>query len=172
MTIVDYKAIKSLIVKSCTKPDKYNNMFVVDIEKLNGLLSDLNLVALPTGSKGRRVSPEEMYAVAEYFHGDNLDWFEDSKFITTITCVDSTDITEDIQALIDKLYVNEEDDPDIDKVDIVSTIISKLHCYFVMIVSYNSNEPGRSGKNTYFINCRANKVVVRDPEYVYNSKDM
>jgi hypothetical protein len=172
MTIVDYKAIKPVIVKSCTKSDKHNNSFSIDIEKLNGMLKDMNLVALPCGAKGRRVAPEDMYAIAEYFFGDNLDWFEDSKYFTTIICIDKADIDENVQALIDDLYIKHDEDPDIDKVDIISTIISKLHCYFVMVVSYNSGDPGRGGKNTYFINCRANKVVLKDPEYVYNSKDM
>ena len=172
MTTVDYKAMKSVIVKSCSKTEKYTNAFAIDIEKLNNFLKDMSLVALPVGLKGRRVSPQELYAVAEYFHGDNLDWFEDSKYLTAITCIDATDIDEEVQALIDKLYINPADDPDVDFVDIVSTLTSKYHCYFIMVVSYASNDPGRNGKNNYFINCRANKVVVKDPDYVYNSKDI
>lgn len=171
MTIIDYKEMKDRIVTACEKTDSHTNAFSIDIEKLNNAIQDMNLTALPIGLKGRRVSPDVMYSIAEYFYGENLDWFEDSKFFTTITCIDNNDITDEVQALIDKLYVKKEDDPDIDYVDIVSTLTSKYHCYFVMTISYTSTDPGKK-KNNYFINCRANKVVVKDPEYVYNYKDM
>lgn len=172
MTKVDYKVLKSVIVKSCTKVGKHTNDFKIDIEKLNAALAEQNLVALPIGLEADKVKPEDMYAVAEYFNGDNLRWFEDSKFITTIICVDASDITEDVQEDIDELYVSKEENPDVDHVEIIANIISTLHCYYIMVVAYNSNDPGRTGKNTYYISCRANKVVLKDPNYTYNSKDI
>ena len=172
MTKVDYKTLKSIIVKSCFKTGNYTNDFRIDLEKLNTSLEEQKLIALPVGLNAEQVKPEDMYAVAEYFTGENLRWFDSAKYLTTIICVDATDVDYEVQSRIDKLYFSRQDDPSVDHIKIIADILSTLHCYYVMIVSYNSNDPGRAGKNTYYINCRANKVVLKDPNYVYNPKDI
>jgi hypothetical protein len=115
---------------------------------------------------------EELYSVAEYFIGENLQWFDDSKFLTTLICIDKEDLNEEVLADIELLKVKREEHPDIDYVKILANILATYHCYFIMVVSYISSDPGKYGKGTYFINCRANKVVIKDPNYVYNSKDI
>ena len=173
MTNVDYQKLKPVIINSCEKcGSKYINDFKINLEKINQNLANLNLMCLPVGLDAHRVEPEDVFYISEYFVGENLKWFTDSKFITTIICVDLDDVNEELEKMIEDLNAADQDNPDLDKTHILADIVSKYHCYFAMIVSYASNDPGRAGKNTYYINCRANKVVVRDPNYVYNNKDM
>lgn len=172
MVLVDYKVLKPAVIKSCIKTTKNTNAFCVDIEKLNTLLEEQNLEVLHAGLEGLRVRPEHIPFISEYFSGSNLEWFNDAKFFTTLIAIDKTDINEEVRAQIDKLKVKPTDAPDVDYTNTVSSLVANYHCYFVMIVSYASSDPGRVGKNSYYLNCRANKVVLRDPDYVYNHKDM
>jgi len=172
MTKVDYKLIKGAIIKSCSKVGKYTNDFKINKDQLNTILADQNLEALPISMEARQVEKGDMYAVAEYFNGENLKWFDHGKFITTIICIDKDDVTEEVAEKIKELEISHEDNPEIDHVHIIAELLATCHCYYVMVVSYKSNDPGRANKNSYYINCRANKVVLRDPNYVYNSKDI
>ena len=170
---LDYKIIKGCIIRSSTRTSKATNAFEVDLKSLNEELSQYNVQALPVGTTAHRVGTEDIYAISEYFVADKLSWFSKNKFITTLIFTDAGEEMDDgLKELVEKLYASEVDDPELDKTNIVANILAKYPCYMAMVVSYQSNDPTKINRNSYFINCRANKVIIRDPNYQYNPKDM
>ena len=170
---VDYKIIKRCIVDNATKTSKVTNSFEIKLEELNVSLQSYAIQALPVGLTGKRVEPSDIYSISEYFVADKLAWFDKGKFVTTLIFTDAGQYMDvELERLIEKLYTKETEDPDLDKSHIVATILAKFPCYMAMVVSYQSNDPTKMNKNSYFINCRANKVIIRDPNYQYNPKDM
>ena len=174
MVKVNYKDLKHAVGRSCVKVGSYLSDFKVDVEKIREMSEELHLVFIPIGINAHRVTADDIPDISEFFYGENLAWFTDSKFITTLAFLDSSDLNEETQELIDKLYT-EPDKNMGDPIDYVATaaeLIANYHCYLAKVVSYTSNDPGRIGKNCYYINCKANKVILRDPEYNYNPQDI
>lgn len=177
MILVNYKEIKPLVLSAISGTNKNTATFEINLEKLNRSLDSVHLEALPLNLDdpdiipSERVESRDIPYVSEYFFGDKLEWFTDSKHFATIVCIDKTDIDDQARDMINRLNHKKVDTPDTDYTKIASNLIANYHCYFIMVVSYKSNDPGAK-KNSYYINCRANKVVLKDPNYVYNSKDM
>ena len=171
MNNVDYKVLKSNIIRACT-PVKCDNInFRVNFDKLSHLVDDIGLVPINVGMVPKKVLPELIPYLSEYFVKTNLSWFNENKYSTVITFVDTSSIDEKAQNLIDKLNQEQVEDPDNDKVKDIAVLVAEYPCYFATIVSYRNDDPKRAGKPSYEIKCRANKVVIESSDYQYNPKD-
>ena len=164
---MNYKTLKRLIVRSAERTGKRNVDFKIDIDNLNNELAEIELVCLPYGEDARRVSPTDIPLITEYYREDKMSWISDEKYITSLIFIDSNKIDDNLLELIEQLKIKHEDDPDIDHTAILGEIIGSYPCYLALVVSYQNNSPNSVGKNSYFIACRANKVIIKDPDYVY-----
>lgn len=172
-TSVDYKVLKSNIIKACNakpSPSKYD--FTVDYEKLKGLVAGLELVPVMLNMDSKRVHPNDIPFISEYFEKSRLAWFNDEKFFTVLTFVKSDAIDEHAAELLNKIATLDVDAPEEDKVQDMSDLVANYPCYFATIVSYRNDSPNRCGKPSYLIVCRANKVVIKSSDYQYNPADM
>lgn len=164
---MNYKILKRLIARSAERTGKRNVDFKIDINSLNNELAELELTCLPYGLTARRISVNDIPMLGEYYREDKMNWLSDEKYITSLIFVDTNKIDDNLTNLIEQLQVKYEDDPDIDHVAILAEILGSYPCYLSVVVSYQNNSPNSVGKNSYYIACRANKVIIKDPEYVY-----
>lgn len=174
MTNVNYKTLKSNIIKACRAFDPHCNgavKFEVDYSTLSDLVEDTGLVPLNVGMSSEKVVPDIILYLSEYFEKKQLSWFTDNKHYTVIAFIDAEAIDKKASKLIKNLNKPQVDDPEDDKVNDIATLIAEYPCYFATIVSYRSNDPKRAGKLSYEIVCRANKVVIKSSDYQYNPKD-
>lgn len=169
---VVYKSLKNNIIKACRRADNTTNKFSIDAEKLNESVKDYNLELVNTNLISRLVKDEDIPLLAEYFTNSKLSWFTDDKYITTLIFVSTENMTDELRGLLDDLKKNPVEDVNIDRIALLSNLVANFHCYYATIAAYQSNSPGRVGKLSYEIICRANKVVIRDTEYKYNADDV
>lgn len=173
MTQVDYKRLKSCIIKSC-RPEKvsYSNKFIVNTDKLTSLVADSNLIPIPVGEESKSVIKEVIPFISEYFEKKRLSWFTEDKQFTVITFVDAENLSDYDIDKINNLAIDQTADPDYDKTHAMADIVANYPCYFALIVSYKNNDPKNFGSLFYEVQCRANKVVIKSSDYQYNHKDM
>jgi hypothetical protein len=171
MANVDYKLLKNCIIKSCNA-EKDSIKFNVNHDKLASLSDDIGLIALNVGVKSKKVNMDSVNTLSEYFKGPKLSWFGKDKEFTILTFLYADTIDEECQELIDKLHTPSVDDPDIDHVNILASIIAKYPCYSAIVVSYMNNGPKRFGRPSYEIKIRANTVAIKQQLYEYNHNDM
>ncbi len=172
MNNVNYKTLKSNIIKCCTQIETDIMKFEIDWDKLTSLEKDYKLVPIaPVGGDAKKVKAEIIPYLSEYFEKTHLSWFTDSKYYTVITFIDSDSIDDTATELLAKLKEDQTEDPDDDKVNDMATLVADYPCYFATIISYQNGDPNRIGKPSYEIVCRANKVVIKSSDYQYNPKD-
>ena len=171
-TSVDYKVLKSNIIKACVAKHKNGYSFEVNYDKLKGLVEGLELVPIKVGMDCRIVSPEMIPFLSEYFEKSKLSWFNEEKYYTVLTFIKSDSIDEKAQTLLDKIAAPQVDDPEDDKIQDMSTLVAEYPCYFATVVSYRNDSPNRCGRPSYVIVCRANKIVIKSSDYQYNPADM
>lgn len=172
MNSVNYKILKSCIIRSCKQVKQGYMDFNVDFSKLSTLVKDLKLTPIdPIGYNAKIVRPEVIPYLSEYFEKSHLSWFSNSKFFTVITFIDSDSIDEKAQNLLDNIKLNQQDNPDNDKVKALAILVAEYPCYFATIISYQNGDPDRIGRPSYDIVCRANKVVIKASDYQYNHRD-
>ena len=164
---MNYKTLKRYIVRSAEKVGKRGVDFKINIERLNRDVAELQLTCIPYGEHARQISPNDLPMLVEYYREDKLEWLSREKYITSLIFVDSTKMDEHLNHLIHRLMHRPEDDPDMDPVRILGEILGSYPCYLAVVVSYQNNSPNSVGRNSYFIACRANKVIIKDPAYVY-----
>lgn len=174
---INYKDLKKAIVKCANKSGgKRENAFSIDFAKLTNAVAPMGLIPVEVGVYGpeisRRITPSDIAPLNEYFIEQKLSWFDKAKWIGYLTFADvDNDKREEITELLDDLKVKPEDDPDIDHTELLALLTANYPCYHACIVSYKSNNPNFMDNNSYIVVCRANKVIIKDPNYVYNSKD-
>ena len=168
---MNYKTLKRLIVRSAERTNKRTVDFEIDLDNLNNDLAELDLIALSYGLEARRISLNDVPLIAEYYKEDKMGWISKEKFITSLVFIDSNKVDENLAEMIEELKTKDADDPDLDKIAIMSEILGTYPCYLALVVSYQNNSPNSVGKNSYYIACRANKVIIKDPHYVYTPID-
>lgn len=170
---IDYKALKNRIIRSCEATANGTVDFVVDFVKLSEMVDELGVTPLCFGLDARRVKPEEIPFLNEYFKDENLSWFTDSKFYTVLSFIKTDYIDDHAHALLHKLKVPQSADPTIDKVNCAAELLANYPCYSATVVAYKSNNPKflNSQKPTYLIQIRANKVIITNSNYQYTYKD-
>ena len=171
MANVDYNLLKSAIIKSC-KSERDSLKFSIDYEKLSTSVDDFGLVALNVGTKSKKVSVDNVNIISEYFKGQRLSWFDKNKEFTILTFLPIDVLDEKCEALIEELHTLSVDDPDIDHVNTLASIIAEYPCYSAIVASYMSNDPKRFGRPSYEIKIRANTVAIKQKLYEFNHNDM
>ena len=172
MTDVNYKILKSNIIKAC-KHEKCSvdpTAFKVDYKKLYELVEDINLVPILAGMEAEKICPRVIPYMNEYFDKSHLIWLSESKHMTTIAFIDAEYIDDTAMDLLEKLKMPKVDDPENDKVQAYAQLVANYPCYFATIVSYQNNAP-TVVRPSYEIACRANKVTIKMSEYKYYHKD-
>ena len=67
MTNVDYKVLKSCIIKSCSPKFKHSLGFKIDFDKLVEEAGAMNLVPVYVGLSSRLITPEDIAFIGEYY---------------------------------------------------------------------------------------------------------
>lgn len=168
---IKYSVLKNLIIKSC-RNEKPGIKFIVNYDKLSKLVDEIGLCMVNVGTKSKDVSSNDIALLSEYFKGNKLSWFNSEREYTTLVFVLKDAIDEKCEELISEMNKTLIDDPDLDKVKNLSTIIAEYPCYFATIVSYKSNDPNRCDRASYEIKPRANTVMIKREDYKYNPDDM
>lgn len=169
-TKVDYKILKSDIMKSLRNIE--GTKFEVDYKKLCDLVEDIGLIPLFSGIKSEKISTNKIPYMSEYINGSRLSWITEGKESTIIVFAVTEGLDERGNGLIADLLKKQVDDPGLDKVNKMADFVANYPCYFAQIISYiNNDPPSKFKKASYAIDCRANKVVMKSPEYQYNPKD-
>lgn len=167
---VEYKVLKSNIIKSC-ESDKGIH-FKVDYDKLSSMVQDIGLTLAKTGLESRFIKIEDIPFLNEYFIKDKLNWFEQSRELAVLTFFSTDELDDEGKDLLTKIATPKQDIPDEDKIHDMAVLVSKYPCYFATVVSYKNLDPRRISRPSYFIICRANKVAIKDANYKYNPDDM
>lgn len=171
---VDYKLLKSRIIRSCVSKEKEIVDFSIDYCKLVELCEELNITPIYFGMEAKRVKPELIPYINEYFKDENLSWFNSSKFSTVISFIHTNYIDDRARELLERLKVPQVDNPDDDKVADVAELLANYPCYSATVVAYKSNNPKyiKYNKPSYVIQIRGNKVTISNSDYQYNYKDI
>lgn len=171
---MNYKDLKTAIYKSVEKVSKReeNTDFRINFEALKENVKDLGLTPVYFGIEARRITINDIPLFAEYFKSNKMDWLNKGRYITSLAFIETEKIDEEAQTILNNLADTTKEDPDLDKVNDFSYLIGNYPCYFALATSYMNNSPEYYGSNSYFVACRSNKVVFKDPNYVYNPQDL
>ena len=174
---IPYGPIKQAI-KKCTRHvpcDPVTPAFIVNLEKLNLEVRKFGLVVVPGEIRSRRIKLHDVTLVQEYYFGENLTWFNESRELLDIIFMDIKDIDQDIAYKFELLKNPEHpDNPDFDPIAFTAEILSTKRCWMAQVAGYKSNDPdlAKWGGVGLFIALRANKKVLADDSYNYNQDDM
>ena len=168
---LDYKVLKSNILKCC-RSERESTKFIVNYDKLSHMTKSIGLTMVNVGTKSKEVDPSDVIYLSEYFKGQRLSWISEYKQFTTLVFIQSEYINDKAEKLLDIINSSIIDNPDIDKIKAMSTLIAEFPVYFATVISYMSNDPQRYGKASYEIKCRANLISIQKEDYKYNSGDM
>lgn len=170
---VDYKVLKLNIEKAChLKNTNRKTEFYIDFPTLVNLVRDMGLTPVNVAMESRRVHPEDIPYLSEYFEKTRLSWFSDEKQFTNIVFFRTDKLDDEARAIIKKMEKPQEVDPEDDKVEDLAALVAKYPCYFATIASYKNDDPKMENKPCCVIVCRANKVVIKSSDYQYNAHDM
>jgi hypothetical protein len=139
---------------------------------LTKAVANMGLTPIFTNLNAKKVIPENIAFLGEYFEKTRLSWFNDGKHFTVVSFIETESIDERATELLEKLKVPEVDDPENDKVADLSELLANYPCYNAVTVSFRNDDPKRAGNPSYIIVIRANKVVIKSSDYQYNAKDM
>ena len=173
MSKVDYKLLGDVIRRCCKQVHKHTPVmeFFVNYNKLAGMLRDHNLIPVKIGLKSRRVTPEDIPFISEYYEKTNLSWYTEGKYFTVLTFMDRSALDERALELLADIGTPQVDIPDEDKVADMAKLVADYPCYFALVTSYQNNDPRLKDIPSYTVSCRANKVVIKSSDYQYNPKD-
>lgn len=171
MTNVNYRVLKSNIIKACKAVRGDDPIeFKVDYKKLCELVEDINLVPLCVGLNPTKLIPDVIPFMNEYFDKSHMEWLSDVQYFTTLIFIDSEYVNEDVIELLNLLRMPRVDDPENDKVKVCAKLVANYPCYFANVISYKNNSPSAT-RPSFEISCRANKVTIKMSDYKYNHKD-
>ena len=144
---VNYVELSNCIRKSTIQGKNID--FTFDFDKLGELITDMSLLVVNNDIKSKRIGPEDIVYLGEFFKKTKLSWLDHNKFVSSLVFV-RTDVPgaldEEFYELMEDMKANQLDNPDIDKAETLAKILSKYPCYVASVVSYwfpatNSNLP-------------------------------
>ena len=173
MINVDYKVLSDLIRRCCKQQHKHTPSmeFYVEYNKLVDLVADYNLLPVKIGTRSKKVIPDVIPFISEYYEKSNLAWYSEGKHIVELTFMDVTGLDDEARRIIADLNTPQIDIPDEDKVRDMAKLVADYPCYFALVTSYQNNDPRLKNRPSYTVSCRANKVVIKSSDYQYNPKD-
>ena len=165
---MDYNLLKKLISQSVYgKLDDLD--FGIEMHRLKEKVKELGLVPVrfTKDVKSKRVTPDDIFILSEYYKGKNrLEWFDKQKSFCQILFIQIKDIDTDT---LDKLMMlTETDERKVDKVKILAELLTEKACISA-IVAKHLKDNNQFGLN---IRVRANQVMINQLEYEYYHSDM
>ena len=171
MNNVNYNDLKYAIRKSCRGIKEFSMDFAINFDKLENLVKGQHLLPIRVGCNPKRVEPDNIPFLNEYFEKSKLSWFNDNKFFTVLVFLDTSSIDETAVNIIRRINKPDSEDPDNDKVKDIAMLTAYYPCYYATVVSYKNEDPHKRNLPSYEIVCRANKIVIKSSDYQYNHKD-
>lgn len=165
---MDYNLLKKLISQSVYgKPDDLD--FGIEMHRLKEKVKELGLVPVrfTKDVKSKRVTPDDIFILSEYYKGKNrLEWFDKQKSFCQILFIQIKDI--DTSTLDKLMMLTETDERKVDKVKILAELLTEKAC-ISSIVAKHLKDNNQFGLN---IRVRANQVMINQLEYEYYHSDM
>ena len=163
--ITDYK-VNYVQLSNCIRKAAIQGKgidFTFDFEKLNESVADMNLLVVPNDIKSKRIGPEDIVFLGEFFKKYKLTWLDHFKFYSSLVFV-RTDVEgaldEEFWELMEQMKANQMDNPDIDKAEVLGKILVKYPCYVSAVVSYKNADIKHFGTISFEIVSKANLVTI------------
>ena len=157
---VDYKKLSDCIREAAIQGKSID--FTFDFPKLDKLVSDFGLITVPADVKSRRIGPEDIVFLGEFFNKTKLKWLDRFKFYSSLVFI-RTDIPgvldDEFYELMDDIRADQMLNPNIDKAEALAKILAKYPCYVAAVVSYKNNDIKRCGTISFEIICKADLVT-------------
>lgn len=163
--ITDYK-VNYVELSNCIRKAAIQGKgidFTFDFDKLAESITDMSLLVVPNDIKSKRIGPEDIVYLGEFFKKTKLSWLDRNKFYSSLVFV-RTDVEgaldEEFYELMEDMKANQLDNPDIDKAETLAKILSKYPCYVASVVSYKNLDIKKCGTISFEIICKANLVTI------------
>ena len=164
---VNYTTLKKAIRKSTMQGKGIDFRF--DFEKLNENVAECGLTAIPNDIRSRRVNPEDVAYLGEFFKATDLQWIDQYKHMSSLIFIKTDSIDEKAAELIEDMKKPQIDYPDIDKVETLTKLLALYPCYTASVISYKSSDPKRYGLLCTEIICKANMITIQDDNNKYHT---
>ena len=173
MNKVDYRVLADLIRRCCKQQHKNTPSmeFYVEYNKLVDLTEDYGLLPIKIGTRSKKVAPDMIPFISEYYEKENLAWYSDGKHVTSLIFMSIEGLDDKAREIIADINTPQIDIPYEDKVKDTAYLVANYPCYFATVTSYQNNDPRLKNRPSYTVACRANKVVIKSSDYQYNYKD-
>ena len=137
--------------------------FTFNIDLLTNLVKDSELLVVYNNIKSKRIGPEDIVYLSEFFKREKLSWLDHFKFYSSLVFV-RTDVPgaldDEFWQLMDDMKADQLENPDIDKAETLGKILRKYPCYVASVVSYKNADIKKCGTISYEIVCKANQVTI------------
>lgn len=169
---VDYTKLANCI-RTCAVQGKSTD-FTIDLKRLNDLVQPFALMVVPNNIKSKRIGPEDIPYLGEFFKKTKLKWLDRFKFFSSVVFV-RTDIEgaldHEFYELIHDMTVDQLENPDIDKTETMAKILAKYPCYVASVVSYKNADIKMAGTISFEIICKANIITIEYDNAYYHSPE-
>ena len=166
---VEYGALKRAIRKSLIQGKGID--FSVDFDLLNANISDLGITAIEYRTKSKHVNPEDVAYLGEFFRQSDLAWINKFRQYSSIVFINNDYIDDEARELMEDIKTPLIDNPDLDKVEIMSTLLSKYPCYIASVISYKSTDTKRLGILCTEVICKANLATIMKDNETYHKPE-
>ena len=148
--------------------------FTFDFETLQSGVEPMSLIVVPNDIKSKRIGPEDIVYLGEFFKKTKLSWLDHFKFYSSLVFV-RTDVPgaldDEFWQLMDDMRANQIDNPDIDKAETLAKIVAKYPCYTASVVSYKNADIKHNGTISFEIICKANLVTINIDNAKYHKPE-
>ena len=163
--ITDYK-VNYVELSSCIRKAAIQGKgidFIFNYDQLQMLVKDYDLLVIPNQIKSKRIGPEDIVFLGEFFKRHKLSWLDHFKYFSSLVFV-RTDIPgvldEEFYQLYEDMKANQLEHPDIDKAETLAKILANYPCYMSAVVSYKNADIKKFGTIAFEIVTKANLVTI------------
>lgn len=175
---MDYNELRTAVVK-CVEGREDSDFFKLNMFKLAKTVKPMGLIPIiySSSNKSRKVTPDDIPLLAEYFKEEKLNWFDEKKTFLHVIFVRAEDMDEDLQDYLADCYQVRRYEDGISKpcskdksfakdcrrcesrrIDIISTlasIVSSYPCYTAIVAKWVKKD-----SISFNIRFRANSILI------------
>lgn len=161
---LDYGKIRQVVKRSCEESGENEFSFSINIDKMEKAIEKMGLDLIPiiVSSESKPIEAKDVMLLYDYYKSrtNRITWLDSYKELLTVIFVqpDSGKYEEGVEANRDNIIQLANS---ADFVEGLAEIVNDYTCYFVTIISYNSNDPRMFGRLSYDIRCRCNQRVIK-----------
>jgi len=148
--------------------------FTFDFNVLAAEIENMSLLVVHNDIKSKRIGPEDIVYLGEFFKKTKLTWLDHYKFFSSLVFV-RTDVPgaldEEFYELMADMEADQMEHPDIDKGETLAKIIAKYPCYVSSVVSYKNNDIKKFGTISFEIVTKANLVTINIDNEKYHKPE-